>query len=74
MSKHIAGLPGISVESEGLTQEDRVHHLDSLAASGTMAKVPECAWLGTVGMFSGDDDMVEISEEILKIRDSDRRD
>jgi hypothetical protein len=64
-------LPQIAGTDEQM-QAERVRQLDAFAFKGTKPASQEGDWLSTVGMFTGDVAMLEISEETRKIRNNQR--
>ncbi len=60
-----------------LALEKRVAVLEQqvaqLSANGAAAKPGEKDWRRTIGMFTGDEGMLQLFEEALKIREADRQ-
>lgn len=59
------------------TLEERVAHLESLVAELQRSQISKVrttkkSWRDTIGMFSGDEGMLEIFEEAAKLREADR--
>ena len=69
---NIVELPVTPEALELQRQAGRVAESDASAFRGVARTRPEGGWLSTVGMFTGDADMLVISEETRKIRDRQR--
>src|SRR4051812_17905195 len=72
VSSNTVGLPVIAQAFEEQSPTNRDRDDSDLALGDAAHPRAEGGWLSTVGMFTGDEDMLEISKEISKIRNKRR--